>query len=95
MVLIDQLGKSGEAASWSSLIDKYKHKKLVLTLIVKYFSCDRLLDQRRFTPIGSDWVSGSGQKLNNTIQTMDRVGAGVGVVVVVYVSVGVDVKVDV
>ena len=40
-------------------------------------------------------MSGSGQKLNNTIQTVDRVGAGVGVVVVVYVSVGVDVKVDV
>ena len=29
----------------------------------------------------SDWVSGSGQKLNNTIQTTDRVGVGVGVVV--------------
>ena len=29
----------------------------------------------------SDWVSGSGQKLNNTIQLMDRVGVGVGAVV--------------
>ena len=75
--MIDQLGKSGEAASRSSLIDKYKYKKLVLTLIDKYFSCDRLLDQRRFTPMRSDWVSGSGQKLNNTIQTTDRVGVGV------------------
>ena len=41
----------------------------------------------------SDWVSGSRQKLNNTIQTTDRVGVGVVVelIVDVYVSVGVDV----